>query len=165
MAQTDDKNRKPTMNDKQRRFVDEYLIDSNGTRAAIAAGYGEKNARSTASKLLRVPEIAAEIKRRRMDLCERAGLTAAYVREHWKDVIDTCSQRVMAVSMNGDPVLKPDGTQAERLLDAGNARMTLKDVAAHLQMFEKPEEPPKEDGNTGVLMSPGVASREDWDNG
>jgi len=164
MPQTDDKHKKPTLNDKQSRFIDEYLIDSNATRAAIAAGYSEKTARSTACKLLQVPEIAAEVKQRQRVLCERAGLTAAYVREHWKDVIDTCSQRVMAVSMNGDPVLKSDGTQAERLLDAGNARMTLKDVAAHLQMFEKPEEPPKEDGNTGVLMSPGVASREDWDN-
>ncbi len=165
MPQTDDKHKKPTLPDKQRRFIDEYLIDSNAARAAIAVGYSEKAAKQTGYRLLQIPEIAAEIKRRRMDLCERAGLTAAYVREHWKDVIDTCSQRVLAVSMNGDPVLKPDGTQAERLLDAGNARMTLKDVAAHLQMFEKPEEPPKEDGNTGVLMSPGVASREDWDNG
>ena len=164
MPQTDDKHKKPTLNDKQSRFIDEYLIDSHAPSAAIAAGYSEKTARSTACKLLQVPEIAAEVKQRQRVLCERAGLTAAYVREHWKDVIDTRSQRVMAVSMNGDPVLKPDGTQAERLLDAGNARMTLKDVAAHLQMFEKPEEPPKEDGNTGVLMSPGVASKEDWDN-
>ena len=164
MPQTDE-NKKPTLTDKQRRFIDEYLIDSNGARAAVAAGYSEKSARYMAYRLLQVPEIDAEVKRRRMDLCERAGLTAAYVREHWKDIIENCSQRVLAVSMSGDPILKPDGTQAERLLDAGNARMTLKNVAEHLQMFEKPEEPPKEDGNTGVLMSPGVASREDWDNG
>ena len=27
------------MNDRRQRFIDEYMIDFNGTRAAIAAGY------------------------------------------------------------------------------------------------------------------------------
>jgi phage terminase small subunit len=40
------------LTDKQKRFCDEYLIDNNGTQAAIRAGYAESNARSTASELL-----------------------------------------------------------------------------------------------------------------
>ena len=34
-----------SMTPKQRRFVDEYLIDLNATQAAIRAGYSEKTAR------------------------------------------------------------------------------------------------------------------------
>jgi phage terminase small subunit len=39
------------------RFVREYLIDFNGSRAAIAVGYKEKTARIMASKLLARPEV------------------------------------------------------------------------------------------------------------
>lgn len=31
------------LTDKQKRFVEEYLIDLNATQAAIRAGYSEKN--------------------------------------------------------------------------------------------------------------------------
>ena len=40
------------MNEKQRRFVDEYIIHANVYRAAINAGYSENYARTNASKLL-----------------------------------------------------------------------------------------------------------------
>ena len=37
---------------KQAKFVAEYLVDSNGTRAAVAAGYGVAGARVAAHRLL-----------------------------------------------------------------------------------------------------------------
>lgn len=46
---------------KQEVFRREYLIDLNGTRAAIAAGISESNAAVQASKWLRNPKIAAAI--------------------------------------------------------------------------------------------------------
>lgn len=49
---------------KQERFVDEYMVCLNGTRAAIRAGYSAKTARAIASENLKKPEIAAEITRR-----------------------------------------------------------------------------------------------------
>lgn len=45
----------------QEAFCQAYLIDLNGTNAAIAAGYSEKSARSQASKLLAMPEIQDRI--------------------------------------------------------------------------------------------------------
>ena len=36
---------------KQHRFVDEYLVDGNGARAAVAAGYGLAGARVRAHRL------------------------------------------------------------------------------------------------------------------
>ena len=38
---------------KQQRFVSEYLVDGNGARAAVAAGYGRAGARVRAHRLTR----------------------------------------------------------------------------------------------------------------
>ncbi len=51
----------PALSGKQKKFCKEYLIDFNGTRSAIAAGYSEKSAYSMASENLRKPEIRAVI--------------------------------------------------------------------------------------------------------
>lgn len=40
------------LNDKQRRFAHEYIVDLNATKAAIRAGYSEKTARSQGQRLL-----------------------------------------------------------------------------------------------------------------
>ena len=37
---------------KRQRFVDEYLIDLNGTQAAIRAGYSVKTANEQAARML-----------------------------------------------------------------------------------------------------------------
>ena len=46
---------------KQSRFVEEYLIDLNGTQAAIRAGYSPKTAEVTASRLLRNVKVQVAI--------------------------------------------------------------------------------------------------------
>ncbi len=42
-----------SMSDRQSRFIREYCLGMNGTRAAIAAGYGRAGAHVAASRLLR----------------------------------------------------------------------------------------------------------------
>lgn len=49
------------MNDRQKRFVDEYLVDFNATQAAIRAGYSQKSARSIGSENLTKPDISEAI--------------------------------------------------------------------------------------------------------
>lgn len=49
---------------KQQSFVEEYLRTWNATKAAIAAGYSEKNASAIGSENLRKLEIQSEIKKR-----------------------------------------------------------------------------------------------------
>lgn len=65
----------PKLTDKQRRFVDEYMIDMNATQAAIRAGYSEKTAAEMGYENLRKPQIANEIEARRAKLAEKAGVT------------------------------------------------------------------------------------------
>ena len=50
-----------TLTPKQRRFIEEYLIDLNATQAAIRAGYSEKTAYSIGQENLRKPVIAEAI--------------------------------------------------------------------------------------------------------
>lgn len=45
------------MTDRQRRFVEEYLIDCNGAGAARRAGYAPGGASREAWRLLRIPEV------------------------------------------------------------------------------------------------------------
>ena len=59
----------------QDRFVDEWLIDFNGTQAAIRAGYSERSARSIAGRLLTKDNIQAEISRRQKDLQRRTEVS------------------------------------------------------------------------------------------
>ena len=59
----------------QDRFVDEWLIDFNGTQAAIRAGYSERSARSIAGRLLTKDNIQREISRRQKDLQRRTEVS------------------------------------------------------------------------------------------
>ena len=52
---------KKKLTTKERRFVEEYLIDFNGTAAAIRAGYSDRTAANIASENLRKLHIQAEI--------------------------------------------------------------------------------------------------------
>lgn len=49
------------LNAKQRRFVEEYLVDLNATQAAIRAGYSKKRADAIGYENLRKPEIESAI--------------------------------------------------------------------------------------------------------
>ena len=50
------------MTPKQAAFIDEYLIDHNGTQAAIRAGYSKRTARQQAVELLANAEVQQAIK-------------------------------------------------------------------------------------------------------
>lgn len=74
----------PQLTPKQQRFVDEYLIDLNGTQAAIRAGYSVRTANEQAAQLLAklsVQQAVAEAQARRQ---QRTEITAdRVVREAW----------------------------------------------------------------------------------
>src|SRR5208283_2031521 len=61
---------------RQTLFIAEYLVDLNGTRAAIAAGYSKKTAKAQASRLLTNVNVAAEIAARMEKRCAKLEVTA-----------------------------------------------------------------------------------------
>ncbi|GKS99214.1 hypothetical protein AVKW3434_07520 [Acidovorax sp. SUPP3434] len=64
---------------RQQRFVDEYLVDLNGTQAAIRAGYSPKTVAEQSYHLLRRPHIASAVAAGQAALQNRTQVTAARV--------------------------------------------------------------------------------------
>lgn len=71
--------RKPGITDKQERFIAEYLVDGNATRAAIAAGYSERTAARIGSELLARPHVRAAVTEGRKRIAAKLELTAEKV--------------------------------------------------------------------------------------
>lgn len=68
--------KKDELTPKQRIFCEEYLIDWNGTRAAIAAGYSKKTAQAIAAENLTKPLICDYLEEIQKDLKKLAGVSA-----------------------------------------------------------------------------------------
>jgi phage terminase small subunit len=63
----------------RQRFVEEYLVDLNGTDAAIRAGYSAKSAKAQASQLLAVPEVQAAVSAAQASRSARTKIDADWV--------------------------------------------------------------------------------------
>ena len=62
------------MTKKQKRFIEEYLVDLNATQAAIRAGYSPDTAGSIGSENLKKPEIRARIETAIAERSKRTGI-------------------------------------------------------------------------------------------
>ena len=67
------------LNDRQQRFVAEYLIDLNATQAYIRAGYSPNGAQPSASALLSNPIVAEAVAEAQAAYLAAAGVTKARV--------------------------------------------------------------------------------------
>lgn len=127
---------KDALTPKQRRFVDEYLIDWNGTRAAKAAGYSAGTAHSIANENLSKPEIQAALASRRRDVELRTEFSQDDVRRELiamveadpRDLIDI--RRVPCRCCYGAGHL-PQETPPER-----HARFSAYEMATTLRRLE-----------------------------
>lgn len=63
------------LNDRQRLFCAEYLIDLNASAAAIRAGYSARSARSIAQELMVKPEAIAVVQALMKERAERTQVT------------------------------------------------------------------------------------------
>ncbi len=71
------------MTEKQRAFVQEYLVDLNASQAARRAGYSARRAGRTGWELLRRPEVADAVAAALGERAERTGITQERVLEHY----------------------------------------------------------------------------------
>lgn len=71
--------------DKEKSFIENYVIDKNGTQAAIRAGYSEATANSISTTLLTKPRIKTAIELKLAELSVKNELTAdRIVKEYMK---------------------------------------------------------------------------------
>jgi len=91
------------LTDKQRRFIEEYLVDCNATQASIRAGYSQATAGAIGFENLRKPEIREAIKSKleaysELKIGEREVIIEALFREALNNTEDsTASSRVSAL--------------------------------------------------------------------
>ena len=82
------RNLPPSLNSKQLRWIDEYLIDFNGAAAAVRAGYSAKCARSIACELLTKPDIQAVLQAKQGALAEELRITRQGVVQGLLEAVD-----------------------------------------------------------------------------
>lgn len=75
------------MNERQKKFADEYLIDCNATQAAIRAGYSKKTAYSQGERLLKNVEVQDYIAERMKQLATEKVATAGEVIQYLTSVL------------------------------------------------------------------------------
>ncbi|MFS0749538.1 terminase small subunit [Oceanobacillus sp. 1P07AA] len=124
----------PELTDKQKRFVEEYIIDLNATQSAIRAGYSEKSAKQQGSYLLTNPNVLTYIKKLREEQKEKLFLDSLWVLERLSQVVDR--------SMQAEPVMTFDYATKEMIptgeyqYDSTGANRALELIGRHLMMFD-----------------------------
>ena len=91
------------MNARQKRFAEEYLIDLNATRAAVAAGYSEKYAGQNADKLLKNTKISQFISEKMEEISSEKVATAQEVLEYLTKAIRFELDEEVVVVVDGSP--------------------------------------------------------------
>lgn len=113
------------MTEKQKRFVDEYLIDCNATRAYKAAYPNIKNdsvAASNANRLLRNAEIKSYVDEQLEKLHNEKTADAAEVMEYLTSVMrGTSEAEIVVIEGEGDGI-----STARKMMKAPDEREKLK---------------------------------------
>lgn len=118
------------LNEKQKRFVAEYLIDLNATQAAIRAGYSEETAYSQGQRLLKHVEVAQEIDAKRKRLAFKTEINQEWVLNNLKNVAERCMQAQEVLNREGEPT-------GEYKFDSSGANKSLELIGKHLGMFSE----------------------------
>lgn len=89
------------LNDKQRAFCEQYLVDHNATKAAVRAGYSQRSAYSIGNRLLKKDEINQLLSELRKERSEQIEVT-----EDW--IIDKLVENINR-AMKAEPVFDREG--------------------------------------------------------
>lgn len=100
---------------KEERFCQEYVIDYNGTQAAIRAKYKPSDAANRASRLLKKAEVSARIHELEKEMAQRLAISQDFVMIQLMQRYEECRKQ----------------------RDNKNALKALELMGKHLGMFEK----------------------------
>lgn len=137
------------LGEKQKRFVREWLIDMNGTRAAIRAGYSEKSAANTASRLMKDPAVQAyrdELLKAKFD---ELGITRhSLAVEVWR-VYERCSAAEPVMQWDSD--LKAYVESGQWQFDAKGCLKALGMLHEMVELMNRQEDAEDESGYEQML--------------
>ncbi len=113
---------------KWRLFVDAYFnCKRNATKAAIEAGYSERNARQQGSLMLTYADITAAVDERSAEIAKKAEIDIAWVLKKQVEVIDRCMQHEAVYDNEGELI-------GEYKFDSSGANTGIKTIAKYLGM-------------------------------
>ncbi len=158
------------LTNKQKRFVEEYLIDLNASQAAIRAGYSKKTAGEIGYENLKKPELQAAIQTAIKKRSERTEITAVKVLIElalvgFANAEDYFEWSNSGITIKDSAKLTPEqravvGEVSETVIQhGGSKRIKLHDklkalemIGRHLAMFTDKHQ--FTDGSVGVIALP-----------
>lgn len=132
------------LNEKQRAFAVEYLVDGNATKAAMRAGYSENSAYSQGERLLKKAEIQALLGELRSQRDKRTLVTVDYVVSSLREVAERCLQRAPVTNAKGKQVQDEQGRDVWKF-DSTGANRALELLGKHVNAFGERKEETSED--------------------
>lgn len=129
------------MTPKQKIFVEEYLIDFNAVRSAIAAGYSKHSAKTIGPQNLRRQYIKEAIIKAMEERSAKIKIDAEWVLLAAKKIYDRCMQEEQILNKEG----KPTG---EYRFEHSGANKALEIIGKHvdIQAFKERQEVTGADG-------------------
>ena len=138
------------MTKKQKRFVEEYLIDLNATQAAIRAGYSPDTAGSIGAENLKKPEIKSRIDKAMAERSRRTGINQDRVLQELArigfakitDVVDPETAEIRTDASDDDLAciqsikIKPNEFGTEREVKLYDKKAALVDLGKHIGLFK-----------------------------
>lgn len=138
------------MTKKQKRFVEEYLIDLNATQAAIRAGYSPHTAKDIGCENLAKPNIAAAISQAMAERSRRTGINQDRVLQELArigfakitDIVDPETAKIRPDASDDDLAciqsikIKPNEFGTEREVKLYDKKSALVDLGKHLGLFK-----------------------------
>lgn len=127
------------LTDKQKRFVEEYLVDLNATQAAIRAGYSKQTAYSIGQRLLKKVEVQEAIQQAQNKRSERTQITQDEVIRRLIENVDISMGKKATVitipskSENGEVV---GNDVAQFVYEPSAANKALELLGKHLGIFK-----------------------------
>lgn len=121
-------------NERWEIFCQEYVVNFNGTQAAIRAGYSKKTANRIASQNLSKLDIKNRIKELTQKKVERIEYTQDDVMRDLLEVKNRCMQGV-PVTFMGKPVFDKNGHPIWKF-DSQGANAALDKLAKHTGFYE-----------------------------
>lgn len=157
---------KKILKEKQVRFAEEYLIDLNGTQAAIRTGYAVKSAGVQALRMDSNVYVKEYIEILKAERSERTKVTADEVLQYWAKIMRADIRNFVTFDANGFTIKNDeeiDGTLISEIsetssLNGGSKKIKLKDglkasenVAKHLGMLIEKKEVTGKNGGPVVV--------------
>lgn len=119
---------------RQQRFLDEYLVDLNGSAAVLRSGFKTKYPESTAQKMLAVPSMNAALKERQAAMARRLEITQ-----------DNIARELAKIGFaSSEDFYDADGNQLPWRLISSRAKAAIKSIIIDetIEASSDPEKPP-----------------------